>query len=76
MSKHIVFKTKYHQSNEDLLRVVVSEDGILLGYGGYKSVEEVKKWIESQQEDIENKKDDIRCAEKGIEVFKEKFEIL
>ena len=73
MSKHIVFKKKYHQVSDDLLRVIVSEDGILLGYGGYMSVEEVKNWITQQLEDIENKKDDIRCAERGIEIYKEKF---
>lgn len=74
MSKHIVFKKKYHQVADDMMRVVVSEDGILLGYGGYKSVAEVKEWIKSQEVDIENKKDDIRCAERGIEIFKDKFE--
>lgn len=74
MSKHIKFEKKYVQVSDGLMRATVKQDGIILVYGYVMTVEQVKEWIKGQEEEIEQKKDDIRVAEASIELFKKEFQ--
>lgn len=73
MSKQIKFEKRYIQISDGFMRVTVKQDGIVLGCGGSMSVEQVKDWIKRQEEQIEEKKDDIRVAEAAIDLFTKEF---
>lgn len=73
MSKHIKFEKVFRQTNEDIMRSTVKQDGIILGHSSVMSIKEVEEWIKSSKEFIEEKKDDIRVAEASIKLFKKEF---
>jgi hypothetical protein len=73
MSKQIKFEKRYIQISDGFMRVTVKQDGIMLGCDGSMSVEQVKDWIKRQEEQIEEKKDDIRVAEAAIDLFTKEF---
>lgn len=73
MSKHIKFEKRYIQISDGLMKATVKQDGIMLGCDGSMSVEQVKDWIKRQEEQIEEKKDDIRVAEAAIDLFTKEF---
>lgn len=73
MAKNIKFEKRFIQVADGLLRVVVKEDGIILGMGKVMNTTQVKEWIKNQEEEIEETKDNIRVAEAAIELFTREF---
>ena len=71
--KHVTFEKMYRQTNIGMMNATVKKAGIILGHSRTMSIQEVKDWIKNQIERIEETKEDIKVAEKCIELYKKEF---